>query len=116
MPKTIYTATVDGQTFTRKTERTYTHCVVGRVINRYNNSTKAFEAVEGDTLGALGFCGSPVLAQKLAATESAFRYCTEADYKAHRPRSGKPFPTGTGPLRYADVQIVPVAAPATVEV
>jgi hypothetical protein len=107
--KTTYTAIIDGQTFTRTTERTYTHCVVARVVNRYDFSTHGIAAVEGDALGVLGFCGSLALAQKLAAKEASFRFTTAADEAKHRPRAGKRFPTGTGSLRYADVQVVPVA-------
>ena len=108
--KTTYTAMIDGQTVTRTTERTYTHCVVARVVNCYDHSTRGIVAVEGDRLCILGFCGSLALAQKLAAKEASFRYTTAADEAKHRQsRAGKRFPTGTGPVRYADVQVVPVA-------
>ena len=105
--KTTYTAMIDGQTFTRTTERTYTHCVVARVVNDW--TMRGIVAVEGETLGILGFCGSLALAQKLAAKQASFRFTTAADEAKHRPRAGKRFPTGTGPVRYADVQVLPVA-------
>lgn len=51
MAKTTYTATHDGQTFTRKTNRTYTHAVI----------------VDNGTPGVWGFAGRADLAEKAAA-------------------------------------------------
>jgi hypothetical protein len=72
---TKYSATVAGQTFTRKSERTYTHVVVARaalveVMRTFAEGGSYWTKSDSSELTAMGFCGSLALAQKKAADVS----------------------------------------------
>lgn len=54
-----YTVATAAQTFTRKTERTYTHAVIGTFVSRQGNPTEY----------TCEYCGSEALALKLLAKQ-----------------------------------------------
>lgn len=88
MAKTTYTATTpSGQTFTRKTERTYTHCVVVESVR--SNGERTFTTPT--------WCGRPDLAQKAAAK---FQHMPQR--VGTRGRDYVEFPNGGGEYRDAD--------------
>jgi hypothetical protein len=58
------TATFEGHTFTRKTDRTYTHVLIGR----------SFDGIPGDPWEALSWAGSLALANKKQASNEFRRY------------------------------------------
>lgn len=92
-----YTATINGQTFTRSSDRTYTHVVVAR-------------DAQGDdlTYGVIGFCGRPELAEKLAQKTRELRGVTGYDLnKARRGCRNAP-PIRNGAIVYRDVTILPL--------
>lgn len=93
MPATTYRATIDGLTFTRTSERRYTHCVVCKWAD-----------VPDDTYGVFGFCGSEALAQKLAQQLRAKRSPTGYTHS----RMGRLRWQRDGALIYRDVAVLPV--------
>lgn len=58
------TATFEGQTFTRSTDRTYTHVLIG----------KYFDGIAGDDWTPLSWAGSLALANKKLASSEFRRY------------------------------------------
>lgn len=92
---TRYIATIDGQTFTRTSARTYTHVVVAR-------------DAQGDTFGVVGFCGRLDLAEKLAQQTRELRAVTGYDLsKGRLGRRNAPV-IRNGPLVYRDVTMLPL--------
>jgi len=64
-PRYIATAP-NGQTFTRNSDRTYTHAVIARNALVYTPLTRSWTPTDDDTFFAMGFCGRRDLADKLA--------------------------------------------------
>lgn len=63
MPKKL-TATFEGLVFSRKTDRTYTHVLIGRSL----------DGIPGDPWEALSWAGSLALANKKLASSEFRRY------------------------------------------
>lgn len=103
-----YTATApNGQTFTRNSERTYTHMVVARWATRRDREAQAYVTGSDESYVECGFAGSAELAEKLASTTAAMRFNEDADYsRAKRTRSRRVI--ATGPMIYRDVLILPL--------
>jgi len=88
MPKTTYTATTpSGKTFTRKTERTYTHCVVVEFVR--SNGERSFTDP--------AWAGRPDLAKKQVTKLQHFM-----QYAGRQGRTYVEFPNGGGEYRDAD--------------
>ena len=96
---TRYTATLNGQTFTRTSDRTYTHVVVARDGDS-----------QDDTFRVVGFCGRLDLAEKLAQQTRQLRAVTGHDIAKGRRLRMKVAPViRNGPLVYRDVTVLPLA-------
>lgn len=62
-----YTASIEGQTFTRNSERTYSHVVVARYTRTWDTTTRSYVEAPADApYRVLGFCGRADLAQQVA--------------------------------------------------
>jgi hypothetical protein len=91
-----YTATINDQTFTRNSDRTYTHVVVAR-------------DAEGDKFRVVGFCGRRDLAEKLTQQTRELRSVTGYDLKKGRQLGRRTAPViRNGPLVFRDVTMLPL--------
>lgn len=105
-----YTASIEGQTFTRNSDRTYTHVVVARDTTVFDIATRSYVDAPADKpFHVLGFCGRLELAENIANSARAERRVLATDKpKKVTGRSVQRHYHATGPLVYRDVTILPL--------
>lgn len=103
-----YFATLDGQTFTRNSDRTYTHVVVARKAHEWRYQVGPV-AVTDTKYVVIGFCGRLELAEQLQRTTNTERIMMPGDKYAKPTRRTRVLqPICTGPVIWSDVTILPL--------
>lgn len=102
-----YIASLDGQTFKRNSDRTYTHVVVARRAHDWTRT--GIVTVTSTSWVVIGFCGRLELAEKLQRTTTEQRFMMPGDkYKKTTARTRVLQPICTGPSIWRDVTILPL--------